>query len=144
VKRILGLDVGDKTIGVAVSDPLGYTAQGLMVIRRSNPVADMKKIEEIICQYEIGLIVLGLPRNMNGTLGEQAERVLGFGSELKARFGIKIVPWDERLSTVASEKALLEADLSRRRRKEIIDQTAAALILQNYLDSRAAGKDSGR
>ncbi|MFA5383140.1 MAG: Holliday junction resolvase RuvX [Eubacteriales bacterium] len=135
--RIMGLDVGEKTIGVAVSDPLACIAQGVKTIMRGgSEQEDLKKIKELIEQYDIGLIVVGLPRNMNGTLGEQGNKMLKFVEKLKDNLNLHVEIWDERLSTVAAEKILLSADVSRARRKKVIDKLAAVIILQNYLDSR--------
>ncbi|KUK52696.1 MAG: Putative Holliday junction resolvase [Desulfotomaculum sp. 46_296] len=135
--RIMGLDVGEKTIGVAVSDPLGCIAQGVKTILRGGPVLDdIKNIKELTRQYDIELIVVGLPRNMNGALGEQGNKILKFVEKLKDNLNLDVEIWDERLSTVAAEKMLLSANVSRRRRKKVIDKLAAVIILQNYLDSR--------
>ncbi len=139
--RILGLDVGEKTIGVAVSDELGLTAQGVEVIRRTSPAADFRRLTEIIAAYGADTILIGLPKNMNGTIGPRGEAVQRFAAEVAATFPAQAVKlWDERLSTVAAERALLEADLSRRRRREVIDKMAAVFILQGYLDSLPAQK----
>lgn len=135
--RIMGLDVGDKTIGVAVSDALGWTAQGLEVIRRvENIDKDLARLGEIIKEYEVEEIVVGLPKNMNGTLGERAQKVLAFVDILKEELGLPIKLWDERLSTVEAEKMLIQADVSRAKRKKVIDKMAACVILQSYLTSR--------
>lgn len=132
--RIMGLDVGEKRIGVALSDPMGWTAQGHSVIARKNLDYDLKEIKKICEEKEVDEIVIGLPRNMNGTLGPKAEEIQRFGERIARYTGIKVCYWDERLSTVSAEKVLLEADVSRRRRKEVIDKLAAVNILQNYLD----------
>jgi putative Holliday junction resolvase len=132
--RIMGLDVGTHTIGMAISDELGLTAQGLKTLRRKSMEEDFQEINAIIHQFEIEKIVVGLPRNMNGTLGQQAEIVLKWMEVLKGRIQVPVVTWDERLSTVGANKVLLEADLSRRKRKKVIDKMAAVLILQGYLD----------
>jgi putative Holliday junction resolvase len=132
--RIMGLDVGTHTIGMAISDELGLTAQGLKTLRRKSMEEDFQEINAIIHQFEIEKIVVGLPRNMNGTLGKQAEIVLKWMEVLKGRIQVPVVTWDERLSTVGANKVLLEADLSRRKRKKVIDKMAAVLILQGYLD----------
>jgi len=143
--RILGLDVGEKTIGVAVSDPTGLIAQGRGVIRRTGGEDDLRKIKELAKECSAGLIVVGLPRNMNGTLGEQGKKILAFAEKLKEATGLPVQPWDERLSTVAAERMLVGADLSRRRRKKVVDQVAAALILQNFLDAKKmSGIDNGK
>jgi len=134
--RILGLDVGDKTIGVAVSDELGLTAQGLEVIRRTSPANDFARLAQIVAAYRVDTIVVGLPKNMNGTIGPRGEAVRAFAGETAAAFpAVAVKLWDERLSTVAAEKALLAADVSRRRRRQVIDKMAAVFILQGYLDS---------
>ena len=132
--RILGLDVGSKTIGVAISDPLGWTAQGITTIRRSKKEKDIEEIKRLCKEYSVETIVIGLPKNMNGTIGESGERVLELSKIIKEATGIKIEMWDERLTTVAAHKAMLEADLSRGKRKKIVDKIAATYILQGYLD----------
>ena len=133
--RVLGLDVGDRTIGVAVSDPLGFTAQGITTIRRKNIETDIAQIVDICSQYNVETIVSGLPKNMNGTIGEQAEKVQSFCEVLKEAVNIEIKFWDERLTTVAAHRVMLEADMSRKKRKSIVDKIAATYILQGYLDS---------
>ena len=136
--RILGLDFGTKTTGVAVSDPLGWTAQGLEIIRRQDENSlkpTLARIAELCTAYQVEKIVLGLPKNMNNTLGERGEATLLFKEKLEARLKIPVETWDERLSTVAAESILLEADVSRKKRKNVIDKLAATIILQNYLDS---------
>jgi len=133
--RALGLDVGYKTIGVAASDLLGWTAQGIETIIRTNIKKDLQRLEELVKQYEVNKIVVGLPKNMNGTIGPQGEKVLEFVERLKKRFNVELVLWDERLTTVAAERSLIEADVSRKKRKEVIDKMAAVYILQGYLDS---------
>ena len=132
--RTMGLDMGSHTIGVAVSDELGITAQGLKTLKRKSMEEDLKEIEMIVRQFEIGEIVVGLPKNMDGTIGKQAEIVLNWVKILMDRINISVVSWDERLSTVGASKVLLEADLSRKKRKMVIDKLAAVLILQGYLD----------
>lgn len=133
--RIMCLDIGTKTIGVALSDPFGWTAQGLEVIRRRNLETDMARLAQIISEYSVEMIVAGLPKNMDGTVGSQAEQVLEFIRQLQAVITLPVITWDERLSTVAAERALLEADVSRGKRKKVIDKMAAVFILQGYLDS---------
>ncbi|ABO49313.1 Holliday junction resolvase YqgF [Desulforamulus reducens MI-1] len=135
--RIMGLDVGDKTIGVALSDPLGWTAQGLEVIRRDTIEKDMNRLAQIISEYSVERILVGMPKNMNGTVGSQGEKVLAFIEKVKEKIDLPIKTWDERLSTVAAEKMLIQADVSRGKRKKVIDKMAAAVILQGYLDSGA-------
>jgi len=132
--RTMGLDIGSHTIGVAVSDELGITAQGLKTLRRKSMEEDFKEIVTLVHQFEVNKIVVGLPKNMNGTLGRQAEIVLQWVKALNEKIQVPIVTWDERLSTVGASKVLLEADLSRRKRKKVIDKLAAVLILQGFLD----------
>ena len=137
--RILGLDFGSKTPGVAISDPMGWTAQGLEIIRRQEDEhlkATIKRIEELCLAYKVDKIVLGLPKNMNNTLGERGEKTLLFKEKLENKLKIPVEIWDERLSTVAAEQVLLEADMSRKKRKNVIDKLAATIILQNYLDAK--------
>ena len=136
--RILGLDYGSKTVGVAVSDPLGLTAQKVETIwrKQENKLRQtLARIEELIAEYEVEKIVLGFPKNMNNTVGERAEKALEFGEMLKKRTGLEVIMWDERLTTVASEKVLMESGVRRENRKKVIDQIAASMILQGYLDS---------
>jgi putative Holliday junction resolvase len=134
--RIMGLDVGTHTVGMAISDELGLTAQGLKTLGRKSMEEDFKEIAAIIHQFGIEEIVVGLPKNMNGTLGKQAEFVLKWIEVLKDNIQVPVVTWDERLSTVGATRVLLEADLSRGKRKKVIDKLAAVLILQGYLDQR--------
>lgn len=133
--KIMGLDVGDKKIGVAISDSMGITAQGYDVIERSELKVDLKKIKNIIKKNKVTQVVIGLPKNMNGTIGPQGEKIINFAQELGKILDINIKLWDERLTTVEAEKTLLLADVSRKKRKKVIDKLAAVLILQNYLDS---------
>lgn len=135
--RVLGLDVGEKTIGVAVSDPLGFTAQGICTIKRKNINADLEEIDKYVKEYLCSTIVVGLPKNMNGTIGPSGERILRFAEKVEAKTGVKIETWDERLTTVAAHRAMLEADLSREKRKKIVDKLAAMYILQGYLDRQS-------
>ncbi|MGG7176086.1 Holliday junction resolvase RuvX [Clostridium paraputrificum] len=132
--RILGLDVGQKTIGVAISDPLGFTAQGITTIRRSKKVDDIEAVKKICDEYEVETIVIGLPKNMNGSIGFAGEKIMEFTELVKESIDIKVEFWDERLTTVAAHRAMLEADLSRGKRKKIVDKIAATYILQGYLD----------
>lgn len=132
--RILGLDVGKKTIGVAVSDPLGFTAQGLTTIRRTKKEQDIQEIKKFCDEYEADIIVIGLPKNMNGTIGPSGEITMAFGKLIQEELNVEIKYWDERLTTVAAQKAMLEADLSRSKRKKIVDKVASTYILQGYLD----------
>jgi len=132
--RTIGLDYGERTIGVAVSDELGLTAQGVKTIRRSNREWD--ELAELVRTYGAAAFVVGLPRNMNGSYGERAEAARAFARGLERRFAIPVVLWDERLSTIGAERALLEANLSRAKRKQVIDKMAAVFILQGYLDHK--------
>lgn len=132
--RVMGLDVGSKTIGVALSDPFGWTAQGLEVIRRKGLDNDLRRLAEIIQEHEVHKAVIGLPKNMNGTLGPQAEVVQEFVKEFQEKLHIPVAMWDERLTTVAAQRTLIEADLSRQKRKQVIDKMAAVMILQGFLD----------
>jgi putative Holliday junction resolvase len=139
--RILALDVGDKTIGIAVSDLLGFTAQGVEVIRRTSIEKDVNRLQELILQYEADTLLIGLPKNMNGTIGPRGELTKQFAEMLTNTFPRqKIVLWDERLSTVAAQKSLIAADVSRAKRKKVIDKMAAVFILQGYLDSLSCSR----
>ena len=134
--RILALDVGDKTIGVAVSDELALTAQGVEVIRRAGQAKDFARIKALAESYAAHLLLIGLPKNMNGTLGPRAREVEEFARSLAVSWPeISIKLWDERLSTVAAEKSLLSFDVKRAKRRQVIDKMAAVFILQGYLDS---------
>lgn len=134
MKRIMALDAGDKRIGVALSDPLGITAQGLKVLENSPEV--FGKIMEICQEYGVGEIVVGLPKNMNNTWGARADWSKEFARRVAEATGLPVAMEDERLTTVAATRALLEADVSRRKRRKVIDKMAAVLILQNYLARR--------
>ncbi|AHD06550.1 Holliday junction resolvase RuvX [Paenibacillus larvae] len=134
--RKMGLDYGDRTIGVAVSDLLGLTAQGVEVIRRKKQEEDLARIGELIREYEVSELVVGLPKNMNGTIGPRGELCQEFAGLLKRQFGLPVHLWDERLTTVSATRTLLEADVSRKKRKQVVDKMAAALILQGYMDSK--------
>ncbi|MBD5493185.1 MAG: Holliday junction resolvase RuvX [Lachnospiraceae bacterium] len=143
--RIMGLDYGSKTVGVAVSDPLLMTAQGVEIIRRKeeNKLRQtLARIEELAVQYEVGEIVLGLPKNMNDTIGERAELSLAFQEKLERRTGLHVIMWDERLTTVAADRAMMEAGIRREHRKDYVDKIAAVLILQGYLDYLADRKNA--
>ncbi|KRF18508.1 Holliday junction resolvase RuvX [Paenibacillus sp. Soil787] len=133
--RWIGLDYGDKTIGVAMSDELGWTAQGLEVIHRRKPGEDMQRLEAIVKQYGVTQIVVGLPKNMNNTIGPRGELAIAFSQELEQKLSVPVHLWDERLTTVAATRTLLEADVSRKKRKQVIDKMAAQLILQGYMDA---------
>ena len=132
--RILGLDIGSKTIGVAVSDPLGWTAQGVTTIKRDCYTKDVEAVMKICKEYGVETIVAGMPKNMNGTIGPSGEMVKNLCEQIEISFDGKIEVWDERLTTVAAHRAMLEADLSRAKRKKIVDKIAATYILQGYLD----------
>jgi putative Holliday junction resolvase len=134
--RIAALDVGEARIGVAVSDELGITAQGIGVVRRVGGRRDLEALAAMLAPYAPERLVVGLPLNMNGSEGPQAERVRAFATGAAAHLALPLEFWDERLTTVAAERALLEADLSRRRRRQLVDQVAATLILQGFLDRR--------
>ena len=136
--RIMGLDYGSKTVGVAMSDPLGITAQAVETIWRKDENKLRKtcaRIEELISEYEVERIVLGLPKHMNNDLGERAEKALAFGEMVKRRTGLEVVMWDERLTTVEAERTLIENNVRRENRKQYIEKIAAVFILQGYLDS---------
>lgn len=141
--RLMGLDIGTHKIGIAISDELGITSQGLKSLDIKSKEATFKELFEIIENFKIGKVIIGLPKNMNGTLGKQAEKVLKWIEEFKSRVSLPIETWDERLSTVEASKILLKADISRRKRKKVIDKLAATLILQGYMDScRNKGDDT--
>ncbi|MBI4321653.1 MAG: Holliday junction resolvase RuvX [Chloroflexi bacterium] len=132
--RLLGLDVGDKRIGVAVSDPDLWLAQSLTVIQRVSSKRDFQAIADLVREYEVEKVIIGLPRTMAGEIGEQARKVQEFGRELEERSGMPVEFWDERLTTTGAQKLMIAAGVKRARRKQIIDAVAAALILQGYLD----------
>jgi len=136
--RVLGLDVGSKTIGVALSDEMGWTAQGIETIKINEERNDfgLGRLRELIEQNNVSLVVIGLPKNMNGTIGPRGEASQSFAKLIEEEFSLKTVLWDERLTTMAAERVLLEADVSRKKRKKVIDKMAAVMILQGYLDSK--------
>ncbi len=145
--RIMGLDFGAKTVGVAISDPLLITAQGIEIIRRKDENKlrqTLARIEQLIVEYEVEEIVLGLPKNMNDTLGARVELTNEFREKLERRTGLTVHMWDERLTTVAADKAMIEAGLRREERKEHVDKLAAVFILQGYLDLRARKEQAER
>lgn len=135
--KILGLDYGDRRIGVAVSDAFGWTAQGLTVIERRQEGGDLDRISELVSEHGVEEVVVGLPKNMNGTIGPRGEICIAFAEELKSILQIPVHLWDERLTTVSAHRTLIEADVSRKKRKGVVDKMAASLILQNYLDSKS-------
>lgn len=133
--RILGLDPGDKMIGVAISDTFGWTAQGLETIIRKGMDADIKRIAELIKEWGVQRIVVGFPKNMDATIGPQGKKAMALAEELERATGLEVILWDERLSTVAAEKMLIKGEVRRGKRKKVIDKVAASIILQGYLDS---------
>ena len=138
--RIMGLDYGSKTIGVAVSDPLGLTAQGVEIIRREEENKlrkSLRRVEELVKEYEVEEIVLGFPKNMNNTIGERAEKLLQLKETLERRLGLPVVMWDERLTTVEANRTLMETGVRRENRGKYVDMIAAVFILQGYLDAKA-------
>jgi putative Holliday junction resolvase len=141
--RIMALDVGKKRIGVAVSDELQLTGQSLTTIEHTGYKADREAIRRLVQEYQVGEIVIGLPRHMNGSVGDWAEEILKFGAKLQASLGVKVTFWDERLSTVAAERVLLEGDTGRRRRRQVIDRVAATWFLSGYLESRRKRDEQG-
>ena len=135
-RRIMGLDVGDKRIGISLSDPLRITAQGLETFNRlDTEEKDVAHIVDLLKKNDVEFIVCGLPKNMNGTIGPQAEKVMAFADKIKEASGIRIEYSDERLTTVLVERTLIEADMSRSKRRKVVDKLAAVTILQGYLDS---------
>lgn len=136
--RILGLDVGTKTVGVAISDEMGWTAQGLETIKINEERGHFgfDRISELVKQYNVDKIVVGLPKNMNGTIGPRGEACQQFAENLRELLQLEVVMWDERLSTMAAERLLISADVSRKKRKQVIDKMAAVVILQGFLDSK--------
>ena len=142
--RLMGLDYGSKTVGVAVSDPLGLIAQGVETVwrKQENKLRQtMARIEELISEYQVERIVLGYPKNMNNTVGERAVKSLEFKEKLEKRTGLPVVMWDERLTTAEAERTLMETGVRRENRKQFLDQMAAVLILQGYLDRMNMNKD---
>lgn len=134
--RTMGLDVGSKTIGVAISDVLGWTAQGIETVKINEAIGEfgLERLGELIEQYEVSHIVVGYPKNMNNSIGPRAEASEKFAAMLEEAYSIPVVLWDERLTTMAAEKMLISADVSRKNRKKVIDKMAAVMILQGYLD----------
>lgn len=138
--RSLALDVGDQRIGLAISDDLGLTAQALVTLKRRGLRADLAALGQIVAEREVGEVVVGLPLQLDGRPGPQAEKVRGLAEALQAALPVPVVFWDERLSTKAAERALLEGGVRRAKRKRVVDQVAAALILQGYLDRKSHGR----
>lgn len=143
-EKIIALDVGDRTIGVAVSDALGIAAHPVETIRRTRPAADIARIRELIASHGAARILVGLPRMMDGSLGTQAEKVQAFVDQLTENLETAVTLWDERLSTVAAERALIASGLTRKRRKKVVDQVAAVYFLQGYLDYLRAAPEGAR
>jgi putative holliday junction resolvase len=141
--RIMALDVGDRTIGVAISDSMGWTAQGIEVIRRSTWEKDLQRLRELVAEYEVIEIIVGYPKNMNNTIGPRAEAAAAFAERLSDELVLPVLLWDERLTTMEAERTLLSADMSRAKRRKVIDKLAASLILQNYLQARGSRPGSG-
>ncbi|HET7658121.1 MAG TPA: Holliday junction resolvase RuvX [Bacillales bacterium] len=139
--RIIGLDVGTKTIGVAVSDEMGWTAQGIETIprRAGDAKSGIDRLRELVNEYQPEKIVVGLPKNMDGSIGPSGEACQQFANRIGKLFGIPIVMWDERLTTMAAQKVLISADMSRKKRKKVVDKLAASLILQGFLDNHFSG-----
>ncbi|MBS4209014.1 Holliday junction resolvase RuvX [Bacillus sp. FJAT-50079] len=137
--RVMGLDVGSKTVGVAISDEMGWTAQGLetIAIDENRKRFGFERIGEIIKEYSVSKIIVGLPKNMNNTIGPRGEASQQYAEQLEEQFQLPVILWDERLSTMAAERVLLEADVSRKKRKKVIDKMAASMILQGFLDSQS-------
>ncbi len=133
--KILGLDVGDKRIGIAISDELRWTAQGLGVLNRRDIEKDLREIKELVVAEKVSEVVVGLPKNMDGSLGERAQKVLSFVRRMEQTLSIPVTLWDERWSTAEATRLLLKADLSRKKRRKVVDKLAAVIILQGYLDS---------
>ena len=134
MERYIGLDVGDRTIGIAISDPFLLTAQSLMTIKRKSKIEDIEIINDIIKEKEVSKIIVGLPKNMNNTIGPQAKKVKTFVKELRKHTDLDIEYVDERLTTISATRVLIEQDVSRKKRKDVIDSVAATYILQTYLD----------
>ncbi|MCT4661967.1 MAG: Holliday junction resolvase RuvX [Tissierellales bacterium] len=135
--RYIGLDVGNRTIGVAISDLLGMTAQGITTIKRKSWDKDFQALREIIEEYGVQKAVVGLPKNMNNTLGPQGEKTIKFAEKFEKVFGLEIIYQDERMTSIAAERTLISADVSRKKRKEVIDKLAAVHILQTFLDRQS-------
>lgn len=139
--RALGLDLGTKTIGLSISDELGITAQGLATLERRGPRKDLEALAQRVAEYSVDRFVIGLPLNMDGSEGPRAEFTRKFGAGLEEATKLPVIYWDERLTTVAAHRALSELEASRKKRKEVIDQVAAVLILQGWLDAQSTHRD---
>ncbi len=136
LRRVLGLDVGSKTIGIAVSDPLGITAQGLPTIRRKNKRTDLQALRELIAKFEIAEIIVGYPLRMSGQEGTQSEKMARFAEDLRKHFDLPVHLWDERLTSAEANRVLRDSEMSIKRRGEVVDQLAAVLILQSWMESK--------
>ncbi|WP_262173421.1 Holliday junction resolvase RuvX [Saccharococcus sp. Marseille-Q5394] len=136
--RVMGLDVGSKTVGIAISDALGWTAQGIETIKIDESAGQfgMSRIQELVAEYAVTSFVVGFPKNMNNSVGPRGEASERFAEMLEEAFGFPVILWDERLTTMAAERMLIDADVSRKKRKTVIDKMAAVMILQGYLDSK--------
>jgi putative Holliday junction resolvase len=141
--KVVGLDIGEKRIGVAVSDELGCTAQGLQVLERKGLDADLESLKALLTDEKASAVVVGLPKNMDGSLGQGAQRVLSFVNYLESTVSVPVILWDERWTTAEATRVLLEADLTRRKRRKVVDKVAAALILQGFLDSQSRHEGEG-
>jgi putative Holliday junction resolvase len=141
--KVLGLDIGEKRIGIAISDELGYTAQGMRVLNRSGLEDDLEVLQELIQETGATEVVVGLPKNMDGSLGESAEKVLFFAKKIEESIAVPVILWDERWTTAEATRLLVEADLSRAKRRKVVDKLAAVLILQGYLDSLGCREGGG-
>ncbi|MFC4076845.1 Holliday junction resolvase RuvX [Salinithrix halophila] len=139
--RTMGIDAGQKRVGVAVSDLMGWTAQGVETVQRTEDDRWLDRIAQLINEYEVSSIVVGLPRNMDGSIGERGEACQSLARDLEKRFSLPVRMWDERLSTMAVERTLIEADMSRKKRRKVVDQMAASWILQGYLDAQRRNTD---
>ncbi|SFH35888.1 putative holliday junction resolvase [Desulfotomaculum arcticum] len=135
--RVMGIDLGEKRVGVAVSDELGWTAQGVKTINNTGKIKDlMEEIKQLAQELNVEKVVVGLPKNMNGTTGPQGEKAIDFADKLARHLGLPVATWDERLTTVAAERILVSADISRAKRRKVIDKMAASIILQDYLSAK--------
>lgn len=140
--RAMGLDVGTKTVGIAIADELGFSAQPITTVRRTNIKADLAEVARLITEYGVTQLIVGLALNMNGSEGPRAEQCRKFGDAIAEAASLPVIYWDERLTSVAAEKALIEADVSRAKRKQVVDQVAAVLILQGWLESQSLARDT--
>lgn len=136
--RVLGLDVGSKTIGMAISDPLGFTAQGLTTVRRKNKRLDFEQLDRIIAEYQVSEIVVGYPLRLSGIEGIQSEKMQVFAEDLRKKFGLPVHLWDERLTSSQANRILRESEISIKKRGEAVDRMAAVLILQSWMEARGS------